>query len=128
MSLLTPGPGSHLLSVCVTCRLPGAQPDTVRDGARLLAAVQVVFAGEPGLALKGVDCMSGCNRACTIGLSAPGKPSYLFGDLQPEAATAADAVALLKFYRASATGVLPRGERPSAFRSGILARIPPPLS
>jgi predicted metal-binding protein len=74
--------------------------------------------------LTGIECMSGCNRSCTIGLAAPGKPSYLFGGLPPTDDSAADSLALAIQYRNSADGVLERRTRPLSFRRGILAKIP----
>jgi predicted metal-binding protein len=68
--------------------------------------------------------MSGCDRACTVALSAAGKPSYLFGDKRPDAETARAVLDLARLYAESATGDLPRRDRPEPFRRGILARIP----
>lgn len=117
----------HVLHVCTTCCPPGAAPDAPRHGAKLLAAIRVALAARPevhDVALNGVECMSGCNRPCTIALSAPHKPSYLFGDLIADGLTASQALELAALYCASETGVLVRAERPTLFRSGILARIP----
>ena len=90
----------------------------------LFEAVSNLLVHRGDITVNGVECMSGCDRACTIALSAAGKPSYLFGDKQPNAETATAALALAAQYLASETGDLPRAERPAAFRSGILARIP----
>ena len=119
--------GRPVLHVCTTCRPPGTDPAAPRDGAKLFALVEALYYDWPGradVALQPVECMSGCDRACTVALSAPGKPSYLFGDKQPTAETAAAALDLAAQYAASATGDLPRSERPEPFRRGILARIP----
>lgn len=116
---------SHLLSVCSTCRRNG-DPAEPREGARLFRLVEAAFGAEPveDARLQSIECMSGCNRACTIGLSRPGKPSYLFADLRAEPETARQIVQLLRQYRDSVDGMLPRSERPPILRSGILARIP----
>ena len=121
--------GRHVLHVCTTCRPPGADPAAMRDGARLFAAVEALYrewAGRAAVALDPVECMSGCERACTVALSGPGKPAYLFGDKQPTAETAQAALDLAAQYLASETGDLPRQDRPAPFRRGILARIPAP--
>ncbi len=118
---------NHRLIVCTTCRREGSPADAPADGGRLYEQVRTLFDDWPdrsGCALTGVECMSGCNRSCTIGLSAPGKPSYLFGGLAPTAETAADALALVAQYRDKADGVLERRARPPSFRRGILAKIP----
>ncbi len=117
----------HVLHVCTTCRPPGADPALPRDGAKLFGLVEALYRtwhGRDRVALHPVECMSGCDRACTVGLSGPGKPSYLFGDKQPTAETAAAALELAGQYLASEAGNLPRSGRPEAFRRGILARIP----
>ncbi|HEV2678328.1 MAG TPA: DUF1636 domain-containing protein [Aliidongia sp.] len=117
----------HVLHVCTTCRPPGTDPAAPRDGAKLFAAVETLYRrwdGRADVALHPVECMSGCDRACTVALSAPGKPSYLFGDKQPTMETAAAALDLAAQYAASETGDLPRSERPEPFRRGILAKIP----
>ena len=119
--------GRPVLHICTTCRPPGADPAAPRDGAKLFALVAALHRDGPGhvaVTLHPVECMSGCDRACTVALSAPGKPSYLFGDKQPTAETAAAALELAAQYAASATGDLARSERPELFRRGILARIP----
>lgn len=119
--------GRHVLHVCTTCRPPGTDPAAPRDGAKLFALVEALHRDWPGrtdVALNPVECMSGCDRACTVALSAPGKPSHLFGDKQPNAETAQAALDLALQYVTSDTGDLPRSARPEAFRRGILARIP----
>ena len=119
--------GRPVLHVCTTCRPPGTDPAAPRDGAKLFALVEALhrdWVGRHDVTLQPVECMSGCDRACTVALSAPGKPSYLFGDKPPTAETAAAALDLAAQYAASATGDLPRSERPELFRRGILARIP----
>jgi predicted metal-binding protein len=114
-----------LLSVCATCRKAGDMAE-IREGARLFDLVEGVFraSGIEQAAIQPVACMSGCNRACTIGLAAPGKPSYLFGDLSADSEVAQQIVQMLRHYAGSETGHLARGERPPLLRSGILARIP----
>jgi predicted metal-binding protein len=122
---------THRLIVCTTCRREGSPADATPDGAQLFAATRALFDAWPnrdGCVLTPVECMSGCNRSCTIGLAAPGKPSYLFGGLAPTAETAADALALVAQYRDKADGVLERRERPPSFRRGILAKIPAAFS
>ena len=111
----------HALHVCVTCRRP--------DGLTLYGLVEALYRDWPRkgeIALKPVECLSGCDRACTVAVSADGKPAYLFGDKAPTGETAAAALDLAALYLDSADGLLPRGERPLPFRCGILARIPSP--
>ncbi|HLJ71438.1 MAG TPA: DUF1636 domain-containing protein [Roseiarcus sp.] len=121
----------HRLIICTTCRLEGSPADGPSDGGKLYAmalAMSETWADGQGCVVSGVECMSGCNRSCTIGLAAPAKPSYLFGGLAPTAETAADALALVAQYRDKADGVLERRTRPPSFRRGILAKIPAPFA
>lgn len=121
------GAPPHRLIICTTCRREGAPADAPSDGGRLYAMALALFDDWPdrqGCAVTGVECMSGCNRSCTVGLAAPAKPSYLFGGLAPTAETAADALALIAQYRDKSDGVLERRTRPASFRRGILAKIP----
>ncbi len=119
---------THLLHICTRCRRPGTAPGgETSDGRQLFEAVEALLAAlpdPPAIRLNGIDCMSGCNRSCTIAVAAPGKPTYLFGDLVPEADCAAQIIDLARLYRESEDGVLHRAARPPALRSGILARIP----
>jgi predicted metal-binding protein len=76
--------------VCTTCRPPGASRELPAHGLALFEAVQDALlvceldTGEhKGLQLRGLACMSGCSRACTVTLQAQGKFTYYFGDLVP---------------------------------------------
>ncbi|HWK46216.1 MAG TPA: DUF1636 domain-containing protein [Stellaceae bacterium] len=118
----------HVIHVCTTCNRSGtvAERDGTRAGSRLfddLSGRFASWAGRDQFELRGVACMSACNRACTMAFSAPGKPTYLFGDLDPLPA-AADALDCAALYLTTPDGTLARGVRPEAFRRGILARIP----
>lgn len=116
--------------VCTTCRPAGAPREQSAAGVALLEAVQTAqFDAHPGerVVVRGFACMSGCNRACTVALQAPGKHSYLFGDLQPDADTAADVLACARLHAQSSDGALARNDRPQRLRSGILTKLPPCL-
>ena len=82
--------------VCTTCRPSGASRERPAEGLALFEAVQEALlvceldAGQhKGLRVRGQACMSGCSRACTVTLQAQGKFTYYFGDLFPDAETAA---------------------------------------
>jgi predicted metal-binding protein len=70
-------------------------------------------------------CMSGCSRACTIALQAPGKYTYYIGDLLADEETAVQVLACAQLHARSVDGNLQRKDRPERLRSGILARLPP---
>jgi predicted metal-binding protein len=119
------------LIVCTTCRPVGASRELPAAGQALLEAVQAALRALPaasspaGLRVIGVACLSGCSRACTVALQAPGKYTYCFGGLVPEAETAAQVLACAIAHRHSVDGLLPWQQRPERLRSGILVRLPP---
>jgi len=113
----TPEAGATLL-VCVTCK-----SDEKEAGKALFAALSERF-HEAGVALSAVECLAVCKRPCTVALAAPGKWTYVVGDLKPEAHVE-DILAAAKAYAASKNGVVPWRERPAPFRKGVVSRTPP---
>lgn len=117
--------------VCTTCRPQGASRELPAAGLALFEAVQDALltsewdGAAHGLQVRGLACMSGCSRACTVTLQAKGKFSYYFGDLAADAETAAQVIACAQLHRHSEDGNLARNARPERLRSGILARLPP---
>lgn len=116
------------LSVCLRCRDGRERNDEDRGGARFARIVAAAFAARRtmwrDIDLRGVRCMSQCKRPCTVALSAPGRFTYLFGDLDPH--RDANAVLdLLPLYLCEPLGFMPRDRRPPPLRAGILGRIPP---
>jgi predicted metal-binding protein len=122
-------PPATILSVCTRCNWTRteAERDGVRGGARLIEAVRTATASLPDavVRVRPVACMSNCKRACTVVLSAPGKFTLMFGDLDPDAASA-EVVDCARLHHGRPGGFLARAERPPLLRAGILARIPPP--
>ena len=116
------------LSICTTCRVGHEARLETRDGARLAAHVVDEHARHPNIQLKlrGVRCMSQCKRPCIVSLGAPGKFTYVFGDLDPSDQTHITALfELAEKYTKSANGLLDRRERPDALQENILGRFPP---
>lgn len=113
---------THLLQVCVTCRPSGSEDDPVRPGRRLFDGVAALDL--PFLTVRPIECLSGCKRACTLALVAPGKAALLFGDLTPEPAVIEDVALMASLYQASADGLVAWKERPASFKPGLIARIP----
>lgn len=106
---------------------PGVAPAIATDGRELFDIAGLLLdehAARRLVSVRPVECMSGCNHSCTVALSAPGKPSYLFGDLEPTPEHAGAALDCALMYATRPDGLLPRLERPSALRNGILSRIP----
>ena len=107
------------LVVCVTCK-----SDEGQVGASLFEALSARLAGEPDISLRPVECLAVCKRPCTVALAAPGKWSYVVGDLKPEQHIE-QIVAAARRYAATADGLVPWRERPIPFRRGIVSRTPP---
>ena len=113
------------IHVCTTCRAEGEalEPRDQRAGARLFAALNAArSAGDPDV--LAVECFSVCKRPCTIGFSAPGAWTYVYGDF-PAEADPAEILAAARLYAASPQGLIPWKERPTALKKGVVARFPP---
>ena len=116
-------PGPVELLVCMTCRggRP-AEPDGAPEGLQLHDALASGALPE-GVALRPVECLSNCSRGCSIALRAPGRWTYVYGNLSAaDAEVVRDGAAR---YRATADGLVPWRQRPEHFRKNCIARIPP---
>lgn len=111
------------LVVCTTCRRADGTGGTDRPGARMLAALA---AGDlpPGVTLRPVECLSVCTNGCAVALHAPGKWSYVYGNLDPDTHAAAILDGAAR-YAATPDGLVPWRDRPEVFRKQSVARIPP---
>ena len=113
--------------VCALCRAADATREAPRAGRALLEEIEnLALRDEWPFRIRAVDCMSGCNRACTVALQARGKVSYFFGDLLPDAESAAQVLACAQLHQDSRDGLMSRDVRPERLRAGILARLPAP--
>ena len=104
----------HILLLCTKCR-------GVEAAAELRASLREDLPS--GFVIRAVDCMAGCDRKPTIGLQAPGKASYLFGEIE----SAEDIAAIVAFshqYQSSADGWTSATDRPAALYDKTLARMP----
>jgi predicted metal-binding protein len=119
----------HIIFVCKSCAFSVNQRDYQgqRGGYHLLTNLLRQWQGwvlQPVYKIEAVECLSACQRACTIALAASQKTTLMFGDLPPLDST--DAILhLAAQYHASSDGLIPRQERPQLLQKGILARIPP---
>ena len=118
-----------VLSICLTCRdgREGCQGH-VRGGTRLAEAVlrRVQITRVSEVDLRGVRCMSQCKRPCIVSISAQGRFTYMFGDLDPENLDHIEALLeLTARYKVVPEGFLTRDERPKPLRASILGRLPP---
>ncbi|MGA2043528.1 MAG: DUF1636 domain-containing protein [Roseiarcus sp.] len=123
---MTAGPAEPgvTLFVCVTCR------HTDREGAlpgrALYDAVEarLADAAADDVALRSIACLSVCKRPCTVAMAAPGKWTYVVGDLDAEL-NLDDVLDAARKFAATADGIIPWRERPLSFRKGVVSRTPP---
>ena len=110
--------------VCVTCRAGDEQGP--RPGQLLFEALQARLAGADAshIALTPVECLSVCKRPCTLALAAPGKWTYVVGDLDRDA-NLDDILEAATRFAATPDGLVPWRERPQSFRKGVISRTPP---
>jgi predicted metal-binding protein len=116
------------IHVCVTCREAGHEADSMpeRPGARLhLALLRAAGRRATAAAIRPVECLSVCKRPCTIGFSAPGKWTYVYGDFTPDENSAELILDAAALYAATPDGLIPWRQRPEALKKGVVARIPP---
>ena len=112
------------LLICLTCKrgFP-ADPEAPRPGSVLMG---LVAGREPaGVTVRGVECLSNCNRGCSVALrGGAARWAYVYGDIDPDLHVAAllDGAAR---YAATPDGLIPWRERPEILRKGVIARIPP---
>ncbi len=111
--------------VCTRCRTEAHDPAAPRCGATLLEAMQHAAKGDPALRVQGIACMSGCTRSCVAAVLGADKVGYLFGDLAPDASSAADLLLLAQLHEARRDGYVARADRPERLRAGIIGRLPP---
>lgn len=112
--------------VCVKCRMPGESkelPFDQRSGGRLYSEIAAAADGADDVEIVPVECFSVCKRPVTIGLSARGKWSYLYGDYPLQSADAILDAARL--YGGTDDGLIPWDQRPAALKTGVVARTPP---
>ncbi|AFZ03307.1 DUF1636 domain-containing protein [Calothrix sp. PCC 6303] len=122
---------AHTIFVCTTCASKWENGNRVGEsgGEKLLKRLQADYLNRESSAefvIQAVECMSACSRSCVVSFAAPGKNTYLFGDISPELTPAeVDGVfsCATKYYL-HPEGLLPWSERPEPLKKGILARIP----
>ena len=123
MDISRSAPAPVELLVCTTCRIMGAPAEgPVRPGAILHA--KLARAGVPGVTVRAVECLSNCERGCSVALRGPGRWTYVYGDIDPTQHLEALIDGATR-YAATPDGLIPWRERPEHFRKHCIARIPP---
>jgi predicted metal-binding protein len=121
-------PDRNSILICVTCRAAGEPLEAAaeRPGARLYRALMSVATRRRAeVDLVPVECLSVCKRPCTIGFSAPGKWTYIYGDFAPSERAAEEILDAAALYAATPDGLIPWKQRPDALKKGVVARLPP---
>lgn len=119
--------GQTTLFVCVTCKTQcadAAPSDQPRAGAQLLAAINAVADAPSDVAVVATECLSNCNRSCTVAVTAPGKWTFVLGALDP-ALHAEDVLTFARLHQAHAAGLPVWRQRPEYLRKNTIARVPP---
>ena len=80
-----------------------------------MAALRDAAAQDSSVEIVPVECLSVCRRPCTVGLAAPGKWTYVYGDLPVEGG-AALILETARLYAATADGRIPWKLRVAAIR------------
>lgn len=114
------------ITVCDTCRRPHRKElkEEPSCGAWLLAEIEREAAAA-GLTVRHVSCLMGCERACNVAVSAPGKLTYVLGRFDPTPEAAAAIVAYAAGHAASESGAVPFRQWPQGVKGHFIARIPP---
>ena len=120
---------SHILFVCKTCATvwQDGKPQGISGGQKLLENLSELHQNwqlKDNFILQEVNCMSACSHSCTVSFAAPGKYTYLFGDL-PSQDSASAILECASQYYGKPDGSLPWSERPELLKKGIIAKIPP---
>ena len=111
--------------VCTKCRMAGEpkEPFENRTGGRLYREIAAAAAGAEDIEIVPVECLSVCKRPVTIGFSAHGKWTYLYGDFPLDSAPAI--IDAARLYGRTPEGLIPWDDRPQALKTGVIARTPP---
>ena len=106
----------HRIVVCSTCEGLGGKRFAVNLRAALAEKVMP-------FEVQDHDCMSNCGRALSVAFSAPGKATYLFGDIDPTQ-DLADTLAFAVLYADSADGWIEDARGAGRLRHCLVGRVP----
>ncbi|MBZ8181129.1 DUF1636 domain-containing protein [Oscillatoria salina] len=123
----------HKILVCSTCASTWQDGKKVgiSGGEKLLEELNQqnqVRSQTDKFAIESVKCMSACSHSCVVAFTAPGKFTYVFGNLSHDAdrisTTSAAVLDCASLYCQKPDGAMPWVERPEPLKQGIIARIP----
>lgn len=122
---------THTIFVCTTCASKWENNQRVGEsgGEKLIKHLQENFPNwqlNREFVIKPVECMSACSRSCVVSFAAPGKTTYVFGDVPAELkpVQVQGVFDCAEKYYDHPEGSLPWSERPDPLKKGVLARIP----
>ena len=106
----------HRVVVCSTCE--------GTDGKGFAAHLRAAFS-ERGMefTVQDHDCMSNCGCPLSVAFSAPGKATYLFGDIDPMI-DLEDTLAFAALYVACADGWIEDAHPAGRLRHCLIGRVP----
>jgi predicted metal-binding protein len=116
------------LFICISCHDRGAAlpPEgEPTDGKRLYdeaCALEAAMGTAAPVQVLPTLCFANCERGCSAGISAPGKWSYVLGELSPD--DAADLMLYGEAYAKAKTGVVLPSGRPASLQHSVIARFP----
>jgi len=119
----------HLLIICKACGVTSEEDSQKQetDGIRLFNQLKELHEQWPRkeeLMIETTSCLCICDRPCAIAYVGTHKPTFLFGDLDPETC-AADLLTASELYLDSEDGMVPAYKLPTNLRPQRIARIPP---
>lgn len=107
---------THRIVVCSTC--------DGRDGKAFAARLRAALAARGlGFAVQDHDCLSNCRRPLGIAFAAPGKATYLFGDIDPQR-DLSDTLAFAAMYADSDDGWIEDARGAGRLRHCLVGRLP----
>ena len=110
------------LLICVKCRRGLDLPGEGRRPGKVLAD-RVAEVLPDGVRMTETECLSNCDRGCSVALRGPGRWTFVYGNLtEDDAATVVHGATL---YASVADGLVPWRERSEHFKRNCIARIPP---
>lgn len=132
MTILSPVADGAAVVACNTCRFSAdsrEDPEGVRGGARLVAALREVQTSDPryaDVAVQEMPCLFACSDHCTVHIRAPGKVGYVLGRFTPDAESAQAILDYAVHHAASEEGRVPFRDWPQGVKGHFIVRVPPP--
>lgn len=115
------------LFVCALCKFPNPalEASDTSGGQHLIDQLaECLGADQDEIAIQPVRCMAACDRACNAALSAPGKLTFIFNGLSPQAA-APDLAEFCRQYTEAVGGKVAHGLRSPAIKKSTAYVLPP---